>query len=139
MAENNKLDMKRLALYYPYDLMIAPYRSFGIRKMCCDSGPEHVRIDAVVNLQMKPLLIPMSRLEQKFFHEVFGWKHELSVVEIKDRLFTNRIGFYDMLVLIEDHYDVFGLIEKGLAEEKPEPEAEINIDPNKRGSYNSPM
>lgn len=137
MSSNIKLDMKRLALYYPYDLMIAPYESFGIRKMCCDSGPEHVRIDAVVNLQMKPLLISISKLEQNFFQEVFGWKYDLTLEELKNRLYTNRIGFYDMLYLIENHYDVFGLIERGLAEEKPK--LYNNIDPNKRGSYNSPM
>ena len=67
---------------------------------------------------IKPILRPLSDLTKEIFDLSFSWKTNpniYSIATIKNRLITNNLTYYDQLFLIELHFDVFGLIDQGLA------------------------
>lgn len=128
------LQIKHLAPYLPYGLeYLSPAYDHG---MILGSKTETIEEMGVVSMmsmiqsngRLKPLLHPLSRLtepiledgktpeqwfkEQDSFGDFF---QEYS--EMKDNIAT--IPFRCGLKLFQWHFDVFGLIEKGLALEKP--------------------
>lgn len=66
---------------------------------------------------MKPVLIPMDDFNITFLNGNLAWKLRpgFDARVLLNHLQTNHITFYDMQYLIDNHYDVFKMIEKGEA------------------------
>ncbi len=101
-----KLELKHLVSYLPYGLMIE--NSIGrVVKLSVMDFSYHV------NKGFKPILRPLSDLElDEFKNKIFN--REYIVCEGCDA----DLGYYEWCYLFERHFDVFGLIEKGLAIDK---------------------
>ena len=137
-----KLTLKQLTPYLSYDIKIKSHR--GIVELGHENNLEEITVKGTVNTQGKPILKPLSNLldgsydlkiKSWFDFDVVVVKYEnISDFSIKVRyvlmgetfseMIVNRNSIYDVqysivINLIENHFDVFNLIEKGLA---------INID-----------
>jgi hypothetical protein len=64
-----------------------------------------------------PVLIPMSDLTVTFFNDNLAWKLRpgFDARTLLNHLTTNHISFNDKQYLIDNHFDVFKMIEKGKA------------------------
>lgn len=114
-----KLELKHLAPYLPYGLKIGAVKDFeGIREVNGSNNcSKYVNIDAVVRLQYKPILRPLSDLDKvngfslsdmitHGYHNPF-WQPENFDVKYLMHL--------DFEKLTSWHFDIFGLIPAGLA------------------------
>ena len=64
---------------------------------------------------MKPILRPLSELRKKEWYDKFGgWNKVLDDIS-KGKVDYNKICYSKLRILFKHHFDVFGLIEKGLA------------------------
>lgn len=120
-----ELTIKELAPYLPYGLKINAELSdinYNIMTMCDKGGLSNILISDVIDDYecLKPILRPLSDLTK----EDFNYIHTLLRVHIgknkRDKLIKDSYGILDLPYfiveqLIENHFDVFGLIEKGLA------------------------
>ena len=113
-----KLELKHLAPYLPYDLEFYVQHANGTRlNNWCMTIDTDLR--AVLEQQNKPILRPLSDLTK----EINMDGDMVSAYEIlprreKEDYKNPIIGYWSwnaMLILFEYHFDVFGLIEKGLA------------------------
>ena len=127
-----KLEIKHLAPYLPYKLKL--YNRQGIiRTMYTfESNDKYINIEDVDCLNYKPILRPLDALKSPITHngKTFIALHEL----LKDNCFNlekmteERINefeatfidayswsYKDAITLCSWHYDIFNLIEKGLA------------------------
>jgi hypothetical protein len=66
--------------------------------------------------EFKPLLIPMWELTDAFVRQ-FDWAYAVNVI---NHVKNNSIDIKTWHALVAEHYDVFGLIEQGLALNKLE-------------------
>jgi len=131
-----KLEPKHLAPYLPYELnlegisVIGP-RTFKGIDLSIPNGPHVLDLNghAFKFTQIKPILRPLSDLqgmEPKF--DPKATDHPINIVSTKTiievegaihnghaNLIVLWITYDQMDKLIEYHFDVFGLIEKGLA------------------------
>ena len=125
-----ELEARHLAPYLPYNLQVE-YRGKVTTLDALDStGGAYIskhRIISFVNQRhIKPILRPMSDL---FTDEFEDLRDDISDYEL-DVIFTwfvsklkplnplICISYYVATLLFEHHFDVFGLIDKGLAIEK---------------------
>ena len=122
-----KLELKHLAPYLPYGLKVSNIRGsvflLNTFSNMRGRGIESRDINSVLSEQMKPILKPLSDLTKEFEHN--GEKVNIfDRIEIYkgsgvDYLIEQiRFGFVEVIVyniLLEHHFDVFGLIEKNLA------------------------
>ena len=107
-----KLELKHLAPYLPYGLEALDYLSkrvkiIGLKNETyfIDSG----NIYAYGDIQdCKPILHPLSDLEE-FSPAIYDYLIN------KCEGYTVRLQYVDFKTLLENHFDVFGLIEQGLA------------------------
>jgi len=134
----NKLELKHLAPYLPYGLygqvedfeentthVNVKLQSIGIDDLvlsfdqCVD-----VYLDEPKDSIFKPILRPLSDLKNGFlkkeFEEYCGSEMNLSRFSdvwhsISRKRFIHRLPYHIIEWLLEHHFDVFGLIEKGLA------------------------
>ena len=127
-----KLELKHLAPYLPYGLIFHG-ESCGFNEnfypvmSINDSEYEETSIFTILNEQWKPILRPLSDLTKEI--DVNGEKiipinylceqvlHELRRI-IEHFIIYGSYGelpYWVSLYLFECHFDVFGLIEKGLA------------------------
>jgi len=112
MENTMKLELKQLALYLPYKLKYAntknekinTFRSLSIDINMVDFGYG----DAMELFEVKPILRPLSDLEE--FSPAI-WEYGIK----KGKVNVNQIQYLEALVLFKNHFDLFGLIEKGLA------------------------
>ena len=136
-----ELELKHLAPYLPYGLPIkilnhkCDYVSIEFAKangfyMMADEfyvTYEGGRTGKGVN-DFKPLLLPLSKLDKTF--SVNGEEYHRNLIMdyfinsrhiftcqtiIKNRLTTNTLKFLDAQTMFKFHFDVFGLIDAGLA------------------------
>ncbi len=133
-----KLELKDLAPYLPYDLQIKvtdqyfdkpiPNSIFTVKwisdyqncfpdrfvYLCCDTGL------SFINNTAKPILCPLSDLTETQLQEFnLDLSDQIDLIDLRDQntLFSDiRYGLAEFL--FEQHFDVFGLIEKGLAIKK---------------------
>jgi len=132
-----KLELKHLACYLPYELKMHQENLTGTKSYSWKLLPEH--IDDALAFQNKPILRPLSDLTDEVLKEMFN-DQDLDISRMKYAIVCNyqlmgewfketivlRKVFNDdyaaftmsgwlLMKLFENHLDVFGLIEKGLA------------------------
>lgn len=121
-----KLELKHLAPYLPYGLNILHWNG---------NAKEYIEILQVLHLENrhvlgsdkhKPILRPLSDLTKEIEHygekfvPIDNFIYKTSVedftefTEQKHNL-THGLKYADIQLLLEWHFDIFGLIEKGLA------------------------
>ena len=109
-----KLELKHLAPYLPYGLSI---------KNSIGKVIELTVMDFCYHLDkgFKPILRPLSDLKEGDFgeyliEEFYTLDFEKQILRIlEDNRWVNQCDYLLIQLLIENHYDVFGLIDKGLA------------------------
>jgi hypothetical protein len=119
------LQLKQLAPYLPYGVEILQPDAEGRNTLTLDV--EGLRIMEVQGFEyFKPLLHPLSRLTEEMEHngERFVPKDKLpmyfdnSLHFLIEQIENNYVEYCVIEKLFEWHFDVFGLINKGLAEAK---------------------
>lgn len=118
-----KLDLKHLAPYLPYRLQFIHNTVSHPYEEIVEMTGEHLKSN-MIDLIHKPILRPLSDLTKEIEHngEKFVTIHLLTnrhdinnAYNIIDDCKGKRLEYYQMEVLFAYHFDVFGLIEKGLA------------------------
>jgi hypothetical protein len=122
-----KLELKHLAPYLPYGLKVYSEKN-GIKKMKLKIEPNpvgcQITMDAVLKYDIyKPILRPLSDLK-KYENELYLYCGVVKIDTNLDVDFTGNYSEYNSTDLIgclkllnklfELHFDVFGLIDKGL-------------------------
>jgi hypothetical protein len=116
----DKLELKHLAPYLPYDLkLIGKNWDYKIIQfdMECGQSSGGVNINSVDGEIFKPILRPLSDLTEFHIVNIDFTMGGLSAYGILRRIQENpKQGNFNMLeFLYQNHFDVFGLIEKNLA------------------------
>jgi len=110
-----KLELKHLAPYLPYKLQIV-YEDYACELEGLDTHIDSVIVERVnCDLEyIKPILRPLSDLNKE---EYADFKHKYNLREIEDwnNANPNSWSLECAIRLFQMHFDVFGLIEKGLA------------------------
>lgn len=128
-----KLELKHLAPYLPYELKV--YNSeIGVRDvvMLDSMNPLFCHIISV-GKRNKPILRPLSDSEE-YFQELYGMLEHDDVTQYLDEDFlkyhdinsfdelinkeVEHIPYGTLQVFLKQHFDLFGLIPKGLAIDK---------------------
>lgn len=124
--EDQKLTLKELAPYLPYELCIYAKDCYPLVefKMHAVGGTGFIGINEVINSKMyKPILSPMYDydkfesdfdLSTDFYSSHIDSSNELSLLNSGSTTYLSDILTVTQW-LFENHFDVFGLIEKGLA------------------------
>jgi len=108
------IKLEEIVPYLPYDLRIMYDESEGDNHrftMVVGDIPSIISFDKI-----KPMLIPLSELNEDNADFLSGDGYLLVCEDVVD-VFTilNSFSYSDVTKLLSKHYDVFGLIEKGLA------------------------
>ena len=110
--------------YLPYGLKICSQSNSDEDCIICEIGVTTkvnvFTIDYVIEYGYKPLLRPLSDLTKEVIDKLGAsfvhHKYEPSSEKIvRNKIKTNTLYFRDAMILIENHYDIFGLIDAGLA------------------------
>tara|TARA_R110002124_G_scaffold281430_1_gene455747 strand:+ start:96191 stop:96622 length:432 start_codon:yes stop_codon:yes gene_type:complete len=130
------LTIKELAPYLPYGLKIdsGGFEDTRIMDADIESNCKIINIGACIRMQYKPLLRPLSDLTKEEYWKLSGKdsKDSFGFWYGKDKRYgflhfegytsrqysldiINKIPYYAFEFLVKNHFDVFGLIEKGLA------------------------
>ena len=96
-----KLELKHLAPYLPYGVHLM--NNYGR----WHNTTLHKSISIYMMLEMKPILRPLSDLTKLGSNERW-WRDKIA-------LGITKLDYESIQELLEEHYDVFGLIEEGLA------------------------
>lgn len=119
----NKLELKHLAPYLPYGLKITVYGDFEM-KLVHDSKPEDLHTISIKGVledyHCKTILRPLSELntdeifsDSAFCSEIIIQDLESIWMSYDSPCMADFVSGYHQL--LENNFDVFGLIEKGLA------------------------
>ena len=115
MKEERKLTIKHLAPYLPYELKFTDgytksIVSFSTYSVYSSGEFDKHCIDKILNDEyIKPILRPLSDLDIGILHE-FNF---LYAPDVADYIDLYSYGF--MMYCFKNHFDVFRLIDKGLA------------------------
>lgn len=123
MKKNIVLELKDLAPYLPYKLkiktrseirtMVYTNEYYGNLK---DENPNPIALSVVLENNCQLILRPLSDLVSKEFLDYFNFGSDMEEAIIERGFFNfNYLSVCDYIKLLENHFDVFGLIEKGLA------------------------
>lgn len=133
---NMKLELKHLAPYLPYDCkVITNTKHIGFLSFTGNKSRQyhHLTIDYVLDNQLKPILRPLSDLTKEMdfagyksypmqeFYIMYGGgtgsKSQFEKDYYDNIIYTpyKSLSYETVEKLFEWHFDVFGLIEKGLA------------------------
>jgi hypothetical protein len=110
-----KLELKHLAPYLPYDVNIKiintnrNYKVNTIKKLSNQLFSDYFLKSATI---FKPILRPLSDLINSNVKDEHG---EPIDYEYKSLSLIQLNAYYKIELLFKNHFDVFGLIEKGLA------------------------
>ena len=112
-----KLELKHLAPYLPYGLMcqLTDQSKIKVAKLCgAYTDNSYAFFDTVESehgySKIKPILRPLADLDNdEYENRIFNRDY------IIDKETDSELGYYEWCYLFENHFDVFGLIEKGLA------------------------
>jgi len=127
-----KLELKHLAPYLPYGLKIYACQNEYVLELEEEMDNETISVRETIENNHKPILFPISDLTKEicinglFFCPIKCLLEDVgfdvsefnnSNFNIKTDTFTDLdiSSFNDVQKLLEWHFDVFGLIEKGLA------------------------
>ena len=117
-----KLELKHLAPYLPYglkiycdfedgDIMICQLECLGEEEAFLDGSDWHYK----TNTAYKPILRPLSDLTDDQILELDNY-HNFSIIHYSDiKTDPTRYPYTIVQKLLEWHFDVFGLIDAGLA------------------------
>jgi hypothetical protein len=127
-----ELEIKHLTLYLPYGLkmkVLDTFYKYDIMTLCDKSGLSNIGLPCVIDepQDFKPILRPLSDIE-RYFKPIFENDEDINRYLSEEYLSYFGIeinNIHDVVleylpygvfnVLIKHHFDVFGLIEKGLA------------------------
>lgn len=122
-----KLTLEHLAPYLPYKIKyIRPaYKTANFEFNEIINKMSTLDIYLVLQQQYKPILRPLSDLTKEKVGELFGGKYTSEKcmlydgtlnLDVNDSISINLIHYLPQInKLFEHHFDVFGLIDKGLA------------------------
>tara|TARA_R110000772_G_C13017270_1_gene410128 strand:- start:55 stop:450 length:396 start_codon:yes stop_codon:yes gene_type:complete len=123
-----KLELKHLAPYLPYGLKynnIKNNNTYTMRSISTEINMVDFGWgDAMELNEVKPILRPLSDLTKEIKHDgdkftpctdYYYLKDELEELSTLDSSYIRYTRYNVVKVLFELHFDVFGLIEKGLA------------------------
>ena len=132
-----KLKLKHLAPYLPYGLKINQYRDdldINFQSELVSLSGDQLKViserfpftESLSYYEAKPILRPLSDLNNEieesiipieYFEENYPTLdlHKQCELIIEDERWINHCDFILIQYLLEWHFDVFGLIEKGLA------------------------
>jgi len=110
----NKLEIKHIASYLPYGLRVQT--EDGIYRVCGWSDEIGIMLDTIdygfnAVPHYKLVLRPINDLGIEFMH---NGKRKV-IADYRDKKLSVAVYVNYMNTLFEHHFDVFGLIEKGLA------------------------
>lgn len=116
-----KLELKNLSAYLPYDLKVLVHGDFEMtmtyKRHIKPYDVESISLEGVLeDGYVKPILRPLSDLFQDT--ETFNFidvSKTLKVQQLIDYIESGLIESVFLYVLLEKHYDVFGLINAKLA------------------------
>lgn len=124
-----KLELKYLAPYLPYGILITKKEWNSALKMACidDSVLETISMDTIIRINALLILRSLSDLTKEIEHNgerfipinkligLYGWdilwKNRNDISNIN----TSSLPYATVKHLFEWHFDVFGLIDAGLA------------------------
>lgn len=104
-----QLELKHLAPYLPYELIL--YHKYADTELIKELNGGNIYSICDGSTSYKPLLIPLSQIEDELFDEI-GFADEEDFIAC---VLDGSILHSNWLKLVERHYDVFGLIDAGLA------------------------
>lgn len=124
-----KLELKHLAPYLPYGLKMMHYNKSKILNGGQGSSTNWIGITHSIHNQIKPILRPLSDLTKVNvfgglrFEPMFWFKDDddgAEKIDLLNRFMIGKISYSELSYeqierLFAWHFDVFGLIEKGLA------------------------
>jgi hypothetical protein len=114
-----KLELKHLAAYLPYGLKVKHEGNITMLMTCERKKGDFLAIESVIDGYGKPILRPLSDLTKEITHngQTFVPKSVIDMAFPAERMGLNPATWSHRVItkLIEWHFDVFGLIEKGLA------------------------
>ncbi len=105
--KNRKLTLEELSPYLPYGLQcMTKDKSGQIWVLCCENIKHAMQ-------WWKPLLLPLSEFNNSAAdNEIFEIGQLYSSVELNE---ISEFPYWQIKILLKHHFDVFGLIEDGLA------------------------
>ncbi len=122
-----KLELKHLAPYLPYGLEIITELN-SVQKVGGLADMYHIHYyddkteegDEPLIEEIKPILRPLSDLTKTGYHFIYDKETDIESIidwiELDDESkLTCKYSYEFWSLLFENHFDVFGLIEKGLA------------------------
>jgi hypothetical protein len=108
-----KLELKHLAPYLPYRLKFVRGNSGYLEFVMDCAGSCYLYSENKLRYDyrdVRPILRPLSDLElDEFTNKIFNIEY------IIDKETDADLGYYEWCFLFSEHFDVFGLIEAGLA------------------------
>lgn len=124
--EDNQLLLKDLCSRIPYNPIVEykgePYNVLGIaygRLVLCKPFMSHTIDEYPLVKEVKPYLFPLLSMTEEQKKEYNRWKHEVPVCHYEYGDVVEEIELFDspesFEYLIENHFDYYGLIPKGLA------------------------
>jgi hypothetical protein len=107
-----KLELKHLSAYLPYKVKVSKMHNLNARNGI--GGIEHML--STKNSQYKLHLRPLSDLtKDKKFNDLYFYFYDKDEGIMVKRKNENYTRLNELSYLFENHYDVFGLIDNGLA------------------------
>jgi hypothetical protein len=117
-----KLELKHLAAYLPYNMRYLDNKNKIVDLKSIDNDVHLINFgwgDAKQYSEIKPILRPLSDLDKEITHDgkTFNPKFVIDMAFPSERMGLNPAIWSHRVVkkLHEWHFDVFGLIEQGLA------------------------
>ena len=127
--ETTKLTLEHLSVYLPYGLKIQIKDCYGIdfefltslqRKDGFDiaqiSNTDYYLCDEENDFSIKPILKSLSYFETIDEHPELSWQDIVSLRRLsRGNVILNNIPYHMIAIMAKEHFDVFGLIDAGLA------------------------
>ncbi len=117
----SKLELKHLAPYLPYRLKTVNFNTNGLLKnpLCSEMIPTNILAFVDGSTESKIVLRPMSDLIGYLIDEDISVYKKLSIRTRSDWEYESptikKWSYEDIIILLQHHFDIFGLIPKGLA------------------------
>jgi len=118
-----KLELKHLAGYLPYELLItkSDWDNYMRLTLCSDylydsKNKYDIGIVDTLSFQAKPILRPLSDLTKNEWNDIFvndDIDYILNIYQSDNHL--GCVEYYLVNLLLKNHFDIYGLIENNLA------------------------
>lgn len=110
-----RLTIKELAPYLPYGLKVIGFNNYINKDMVCDLTDRNLWTH--IENQSKPLLRPLSSLTEEIKSKLSQNGRYQLYLYLDSGIPKYKLDFFysDLQILLAEFYDVFGLIDRGLA------------------------